>query len=275
VLHFITIRRRKIDNLLSNGKRYEHFFLWLRNLIGGSLRLKIFFKYRKLKNFYNSQVLKFEQGEIGLRKCERIYIELSNVCNYSHIHKKCPLNKVTEIHHLPLDIVTKVLLEARQLNFRGQFRFHVYNEPTIDPRLFLIMHRVRDIFSNDVSMCIRTNKSILSPELKQEIESYAKLMTTDYKEGKAIFDDRCEVYNNKELIDHGKPCKSPLGFLWIDYDGEVGLCCYDPFKSVKFGNLKNNSLKNIINDPKIIEINDKLNEGVRILDICKRCKRNK
>ena len=216
-----------------------------------------------------------KKKEGDLSQCERIYLELSNVCNYSHLHKSCPLYRVTEIHHLPLEVITKVLLETRQLNFQGEFRFHNYNEPTIDPRLFLIMHKVREIFSNDVSMCMRTNMSILSPELKREIEAHATLMTTDYKSGKAVFDNRCDIYQSTELSDKGPPCKSPLGFLWIDYDGEVGLCCYDPYKKVKFGNLKNKTLKEIINNPKMREIDDKLSRGIRILDVCKRCTTNK
>ncbi|MFC1884278.1 SPASM domain-containing protein [Thermodesulfobacteriota bacterium] len=216
-----------------------------------------------------------KRREIDLSQCERIYLELSNVCNYSNIHKSCPLHRVTEIHHLPLEIITKVLLEAKQLNFRGEFRFHNYNEPTIDPRLFLILYKVREIFSDDVTMCMRTNKSILSPELKKEIEAQATLMTTDYESGNAVFDDRCKIYQNTEISDKGGPCKSPLGFLWIDYDGQVGLCCYDPYKKVKFGNLSTKTLKEIINDPKIREIYENLNKGIRILDVCKRCKTHK
>jgi radical SAM protein with 4Fe4S-binding SPASM domain len=216
-----------------------------------------------------------EQEVLDLSKCERIYIELSNVCNYSRRHKHCPLHKVNDFHHLPLQIITKVLSEARQLNFRGQFRFHVYNEPTIDPRLFLIMHKVREIFRNDVTMCLRTNQSILSPELRAEIEAQATLMTTDYEGGNAVFDDRCEVYDNKELSDTGAPCKSPLRFLWIDYDGEVGLCCYDPYKTVKFGNLHSKTLKAIISDPHIREVNDNLDKGIRILEVCRKCRVHK
>ena len=213
-----------------------------------------------------------QKKESDLSRCERIYLELSNVCNYSHMHKSCPLHRVTDIHHLPLEIITKVLLEAQQLNFRGEFRFHNYNEPTIDPRLFLVMHRVREIFSNDVTICMPTNKSILSPELKKEIEAQATLMITDYESGNIVFDDRCEIYQNTKLSSKGRPCKSPLGFLWIDYDGEVGLCCYDPYKKVKFGNLNNKTLKEIINDPKIRKIDAKLKKGIRVLDVCKRCK---
>lgn len=84
--------------------------------------------------------LKSEVNELSesdpFKFTKRVSIELSNLCNYASIHKKCPINKIKSPIILSSKIVYSIFNTLKKFSFSGQIAFHTYNEPLIDPRLF-------------------------------------------------------------------------------------------------------------------------------------------
>ena len=98
----------------------------------------------------------------------RISIELSNLCNYARIHKKCPLNLVETPVILPAKIVFDVLETLERYNFQGIIAFHTYNEPLIDPRLFQFIEFARKACPHS-DIFILTNGYYLTQTLADEL----------------------------------------------------------------------------------------------------------
>src|SRR4051812_36392122 len=74
-----------------------------------------------------------------------VTLELSNLCNYSRLHSKCPAHEVRGPEILPSAAVADVIdTMAGQYYGVGKFlAFHVYNEPLLDPRLFKFVEYAR------------------------------------------------------------------------------------------------------------------------------------
>lgn len=157
-----------------------------------------------------------------------------------------------EKHHLPYKTVIDILHQLGDIIFQGEIGFHLYNEPLIDPRLFNILdHACR------WPVRIWTNGIILSNDLKKELENMnVQLIITDHK--KCELDSRLNIYD-WEPIEPKKCLRTHQ--LTIDYTGEVIVCCYDWKRTVSFGNVKKEHLKDII----------KRIPEVREYDICRRC----
>ena len=52
----------------------------------------------------------------------RVSIELSNLCNYSMIHKKCPINRIKKPVILPSKVVYSVFNTLKKYDFHGNAR---------------------------------------------------------------------------------------------------------------------------------------------------------
>ena len=72
-----------------------------------------------------------------LRHTARITLVLSNLCPYRHLHAKCPASRVRRPQILPGRVVEDVLRTAAGWGWgeTGVLAWHMYNEPTADPRL--------------------------------------------------------------------------------------------------------------------------------------------
>ena len=77
--------------------------------------------------------------------------------------------------------------------------------------------------------------------------------------------------NNAQLV----PCYYPSYATYIDWNGDVLLCCQDMYnRTIKFGNIQNKPLLEIWKDKKLTEFRHKLKEGNRCLSPCKDCNAN-
>lgn len=226
----------------------------------------------------------------------RISIELSNLCNYSKMHKKCPLNKNNaEKKILSLETIRKIIDELSENDFSGVIAFHTYNEPLIDPRLFYIIDLVR-------SKCKKAKIFLLSNgfyfnqtianELVEigvdriDITAYTPKDFKDLKKIKisipySIFpsfnpdslDDRLCIYDKSTLTKKNiiKPCYNILNDIIITSDAKISLCCLDWERRHCFGDLNKQSIKNIILETGIYEEFKKIASGNREREICKNC----
>lgn len=218
----------------------------------------------------------------------RVLFELSNLCNYSSMHKKCPSFLERETIILPSKIVYNVLDSLNRLKFNGEIAFHTYNEPLIDPRLFqFISYAKLSCPLSKIYIC--SNGFYLDQNLATELadagvseirvsaysdRDFHRLnkikLNIPYKVEKQSLDDRLNQYDSpyKKI---SKPCYAPLKEVCISRDAKVVLCCLDWKKEYIFGDLHKETLEFILTTRKTRETFRRLSKGNRFLELCKRC----
>jgi 2-deoxy-scyllo-inosamine dehydrogenase (SAM-dependent) len=241
-----------------------------------------------------------------LSETTNIAFELSNTCQLSCHHKRCPLSlemvspfRVANPVHLPAGVVRETLQVLGNYSYSEEISFHQYNEPLIDPRLFEFVREAK-IECPGSKIVILTNGLNLSEQLAIELKQagVTNLYVTRYGSDKdriaikeyaqstiaPIFgDENCNVLPWEQLdgritLYDGKyanlseKCYAPLVTITITRDADVGLCCYDWKRTVSFGNLKERTLEDILNSGKMQEAYESLKSGNRqIFDVCRRC----
>jgi hypothetical protein len=223
-----------------------------------------------------------------IRHIRRISFQLSNLCNYSHVHKRCPLHQEKDKRILPSRVIGETLDELAAVGFDGVVAFHIYNEPLIDPRLFQLIREVRNRCPS-AKVLLLTNGFYLNQTLADEISDlevwnlavsaythaeYARLVHLTVRIPYTVFfaklDDRQNQYQ-RDPMDIRRPCDAPVGDLSIGPDGSVILCCLDWKGQHVFGNLLNESLSSILSKESIRSVYRDLLGGNRSLHLCRRC----
>lgn len=231
-----------------------------------------------------------------------ICIELSNLCQYSWLHKKCPLHlqmvspwRVKEPKILDAGVVYGVLWTLGKFRYDKTIYFHQHNEPLIDPRLFMFIARAR-AECPEAQIIIETNGHYLTPSLAQELveQGVTRIVVTLYGSRKDIdakneyylaeyqsllvdcvsrggLDSRLEAYT-RPYADLEIACPAPLDQVVITRNATVGLCCMDWEYRYTFGNLKDQTLDEILLSLEIRGAYERLSSGDRFFDICRRCK---
>jgi len=230
-----------------------------------------------------------------------ISIELSNICNYSHLHKLCPAHYRKEKKVMSLELIEKILIELRDLGFDRTIYPFGYSEPLIDPRFFLVLDMIKKYIPK-ADIKLYTNGFFLDKTMIRELENYdIKKMTVSYympeeeeriskilkevrEEGIAnrirgarrypcekTMNNKVEWYDRKP-INSKIPCNAPLGYLGINVDGNVTLCCHDWKYFNTFGSVKKQTLREIITSDKVISTFNSLRKGERYkFFLCSRC----
>ena len=251
--------------------------------------------------YYNNEIIenyKYINKTIDeniLKYTNRVSIELSNICNYSQYHLKCPLNKASDKKEiLPLEIIEKILTEISFYNFSGTISYHTYNEPLIDPRLFYIIAMAKNKCPK-AKIYILSNGFYFNQTLANElvkigvdriditaysVKEFERLKKIEIDKPYSIFlsakvddlDDRLEIYEKyKEIENISKPCYNVLNDIIITNDAKIDLCCLDWKREHCFGDLKKQSIKQIIKETEIYNIFLNLASGKRENIICKNC----
>jgi len=219
----------------------------------------------------------------------RISFELSNLCSYSRIHKRCPLNLEKEPRILSSRIVYGILDVLGRFNYDKVIAFHVYSEPLTDPRLFKFIEYARSKCP-DSDIYFSTNGAFLDQVLMNElveaglsnihISAYSngefeRLLKIDFPithkvERLNLIKDHLEIYE-KPIMDSDQPCFAPLNDIVITRDATLSLCCRDWKRAHNFGDLKEKGLIEILREGKLHEAYRRLSSGDRYLDLCRRC----
>jgi len=217
-----------------------------------------------------------------------ISFELSNICNYSIFHKKCPAYSQKEKVVLPLKSIFKAL--EHMTDYNKTIQFSCYNEPLIDPRLFFLINYTKTKVPN-CEILLQTNGYYLNQTIADELIDVGVdfISCTAYTKGersrlktikiskpfiinRANLDNRLKMYNNE---DEGKylniPCNAPYNALTIRCNGNVGLCCYDSKNCYTFGNIINSDLPEILLSEQMIKTYYDLMNGIRNRNFCKNC----
>lgn len=217
----------------------------------------------------------------------QIHFELSNVCNFSCQHKRCPLNLETDnVKTLSTDIIKRTILELKELNYINTITFNSYNEPLMDERILdLIKEARKNLPHNDI--CITTNGSFLNQKFLDELidagvtSMYISVYDNNISRYEQLqsririnlhqvrLDNRMKIYDQKEEDLFGS-CGNTKQLI-ISRDAKISLCCYDWKRENDMGDLNTQSLKEIIFDEKFIKSRQSLLEGYRTYSICRKC----
>ncbi|MBR4981572.1 MAG: SPASM domain-containing protein [Lachnospiraceae bacterium] len=246
--------------------------------------------YKDANKIIESNINRYKNSRKLYEAIGTIHIELSNICNYSSIHKKCPLNREQEKVIMSIKKIKKIINELELVNYDGVIGFYIYNEPLIDPRLFYIMEMVK----NKLPKCrieLTTNAFYFNQTMLNELFEYGCNRLTvsayGYKEFERLisyeieapyvvyyssFDDRLNQYRETEIAIKNKQCSSFINFVGISCTGDLYLCCMDYEKRFKLGNVFESNLKELLNGENIKYYTDNLIEGNRnICNLCKNC----
>lgn len=223
-----------------------------------------------------------------------VAIMLSNLCNYASIHQKCPASCVREKQILPSRTVYKILDELAANNFNGTICFHIYNEPLIDPRLFLFIQYVKKVMPGS-RVRIYSNGYYLDQIMADELyeigtdilvttgygtNEYHRLINLNTETGIAfsvlygILDDRIDYYTkrNTTYVVSNSICDTYLYQIPIYSNGDIGTCCLDYKHPYGLGNITEHSLEKCLNNSRIIDFQLKLLKGDRTnFPICTNC----
>jgi hypothetical protein len=224
-------------------------------------------------------------------KLDRVNFELSNRCNLSHLHPRCPahLEAARPPENLSSAVVFQVLDDLRDAGFAGCISFHQYGEPLMDPRLLWFLERVNRTVPRAKTL-IWTNGTTLDEHLIRDLRSVGlnHLAVTAYGaeelERLRSLDTRPDfmtIYDSNWVEVFGiydaapvhltTPCYAPLTDLIVTRTGHVGLCCRDWERRHTFGDLNIFRFRKVLESPEIRAVYDRLSHGDRYLDICQRC----
>lgn len=221
-------------------------------------------------------------------KVSRVLLELSNLCHYATEHKKCPLHLEETPNILSQKIILHVIDTLGSWPYKGNVSFHAYNEPGIDPRLFMLIAHTRKKCP-DATISIMSNGYYLDENLLNEykeigvneifLSAYSEkdyLRFSSYQSDLKVviqrpkLDDRLALYEREELASD-KPCHAPYSELMITREGYVGLCCFDWRRQVVFGDLNSEGLEEILTNKQMITAYEDLIHGKRVFNVCRRC----
>lgn len=217
-----------------------------------------------------------------------VAFEISNRCNYSHLHLKCPTNPNVTPIILRTSIIERVLL-CLGSGYKGRIYFSIYNEPLIDPRFFFLLSMAKMICPG-CTIELFTNGWNLDQNMLDELISYGvdefKISAYSVEEGLRLtsldipteidylvtpvcLDDRMGIYKRPE--NETGPCFGPSIYLFINHKGEVALCCFDYLYTCTFGNLYEQTIETILESDKRKEICESLKRGEKLIPVCKKC----
>lgn len=222
---------------------------------------------------------------------EYMAIEIGPDCNLKNLHKCCPTNCVARSgKQLSIDQIVDIMDQAIQLNFKGQFAFHFYNEP------LMYAKEISEIKSKrpNYKLMLWTNGTLIGKLLNDgfDFNIFHSIVITRYKglDDSAFFqlnaihnnvnifdeemDDRLNFYESKTR--NYISCKKIYYELPIDCEGNVYICTYDWKKQCLLGNLLEQDLNSILNSDlyqKLLKGNEKRLMHCEDVALCNYCPR--
>jgi radical SAM protein with 4Fe4S-binding SPASM domain len=192
------------------------------------------------------------------------------------------------------EVYKKVIDDLAAYGFRGRLSPHSYGEPLLDKRLPSLMEYTR----KKLPWCtldVRTNGDYLTEDLlltllnkgvdsflitnydddeKPALEALARkypfpITLRSYKDFGKV-DRAGAIFERGESLD--KVCVRPSAALVVNWKGNAVLCCQDFYQDHCFGNVMEKSVREIWNDPELVEYRKQLLGGNReVSKICSHC----
>ena len=226
-----------------------------------------------------------------------INIELSNLCNYSHLHKKCPAHTRTDKRILPASCVHDILdtLNKHQYGAGKSIAFYLYSDSMNDPRLFNFLSYAKEKCPKS-NIIVGTNGWYLTDGMAIELfeAGCTYLLVSSYTDSEHT--RLCEVRKNVAKLnqtasfsirrvhsldnritmhsDNEGQCFAPLTEVLVGPDGRTRLCCMDINQEYSYGNVLEDGFEKVISDnyEYLLGLQKELIKGIRNLQLCKECK---
>ena len=209
--------------------------------------------------------------------------------------------------HMDIELASEISKQLLEVGFDGIVNISGTGEATLTKHLSLIVKKFGD---KKIHIEIVTNGDFLKPKLisdlysvglkqlvvsmydgPEQIEYFNNLFDECgidedlytlrdrwYEEDEdygLIYTNRAGSMGEKLLSPHERPCYYPHYATYIDWNGDVLLCCQDMYnRTVKFGNVKDKPLFDIWVDKKLNDFRKKLVKGERTISPCNNCTAN-
>ena len=209
--------------------------------------------------------------------------------------------------HMDLELVELISVQLESVEFNGIVNISGTGEATLTKHLVGIVKMFSDkgihieIVTNGDKLKSKLIKDLYSAGLRQlvismydgpeQIEYFNNLFDECgvdkdlytlrdrwYEEDEdygLIYTNRAGSMGEKLLSPHERPCYYPHYALYIDYNGDILLCCQDMYnRTVIFGNVLEKKLVDIWVDKKLNDFRKKLVKGERTISPCNNCTAN-
>ena len=209
--------------------------------------------------------------------------------------------------HMDLELAELISVQLVSVGFKGIVNISGTGEATLTKHLPLI---VKEFGDKKIHIEIVTNGDFLKPKLISDLYSYGlkqlvismydgpeqieyfnnlfdecgidedlyTLRDRWYEEDEdygLIYTNRAGSMGEKLLSPHERPCYYPHYAAYIDWNGDVLLCCQDMYNRTEiFGNVKDKPLLDIWVDKKLNDFRKKLVKGERTISPCNNCTAN-
>ena len=209
--------------------------------------------------------------------------------------------------HMDIELASEISKQLLEVGFDGIVNISGTGEATLTKHLSLIVKKFGDkkihieIVTNGDFLKQKLISDLYSAGLKQlvvsmydgpeQIEYFNNLFDECgidedlytlrdrwYEEDEdygLIYTNRAGSMGEKLLSPHERPCYYPHYAAYIDWNGDVLLCCQDMYNRTEiFGNVKDKPLLDIWVDKKLNDFRKKLVKGERTISPCNNCTAN-
>ncbi|MGR3173235.1 MAG: radical SAM/SPASM domain-containing protein [Candidatus Scalindua sp.] len=266
------------------------------------IRSFLYYFSRAITLFISLQKRKFLEPRI-----RKVFIETISFCNNDCSF--CPASKKAGKkdpgHKMTIETFEKIIDQLHDVHFSGTFALYCNNEPLLDPRIPDFVKRLREEFSSSkieiitngfrlntklANMLFESGLSTLTInhydnrlQLSERLKKFTRESTDMWYQHKVqiylrlkdeVLSNRSGDADNAKAIDKFLPlwCSLPFEQLYLNYEGDVILCCSDVLWKVMLGNINNNTIKEIWYNQQFTETRKALLKGRRDkIEACKRC----
>jgi radical SAM protein with 4Fe4S-binding SPASM domain len=193
---------------------------------------------------------------------------------------------------MPMELLNHVLSELYTHGYQGRINPYLMAEPLCDERILDVVKLIRYWFPNN-NIRLSTNGDLLDGNVCGLLKAGVSTLYINHYDLKELGQVEDETYpqvnhfglmalmpsfyNRAGHVDVFREskldrCPWPNKKLYINWQGDVILCCSDYNYEVVFGNLRSQPLDEIYNAPAYLEYRDAhLNGGGKHLRLCKDC----
>ena len=237
-----------------------------------------------------------EQITEYIQDLQSVNLEITSLCNMSKEHcTQCPNAWRMENFgqtNIKTEVIERFFKELNGYGYTGLTAFHSYNEPLMDKRIYDICATHKELCP-DAKIEILSNGRLMDNDVAvrllklgvdqiaisaYEDSTYQRLVdifaplrhehpNCKFFVTRQILDDRMHMYGWKTRAEKGLPtiqtCNRVKEQLVVTATGELQVCCYEWKKEMQFGNIKENTLTEILEKSDFLSIRDDLIKGYR------------
>lgn len=221
-----------------------------------------------------------------------VEIEVGSRCNRHCSYCPVSLERVPSVPEFMSAVVFEAIISSlRNISFQGRLSYHFYNEPLLRRDLEALVSKARSAIPAALQV-LYTNGDRLDDARYTSLRSAGIDWFIVTLHSRRAFPERpfqlVKRPEDLQLSNRGgrltnlpgpslrhlsTPCFAPIELCVVTVTGDVVLCCEDSERTEAFGNVLESPLKEILSQPRLMEIRHALMQGRRLqgADICRRC----